>query len=119
MEKALFKSKALACWSWQDVLGMLQVQLQTCSSSETKHYGDGFPEAGNANIPGVKTELQTQVTYFHSCQKEVDLTHKKQGRAYRGYGCRSTFAGTQLERKEPGKDVGAGEVQCEIGSAPQ
>lgn len=25
-EKALFKSKALTCWSWQDMLGMLQVQ---------------------------------------------------------------------------------------------
>lgn len=36
-KKALFKSKVLTCWSSQAVLGMLQVQLQTCISSETKH----------------------------------------------------------------------------------
>lgn len=34
MEKALCKSKAWTCWSWQDMLGMLQVQLQTCFSSD-------------------------------------------------------------------------------------
>lgn len=37
MQKVLFKSKVLTCWSRQAMLGMLQVQLQTCFSSETKH----------------------------------------------------------------------------------
>lgn len=36
-----------------------------------------FQQQGTLNIPGVKTELQTQVTYFHHCHKDLDLTRKK------------------------------------------
>lgn len=66
---------------------MLKVQLQIFSKSESKHYGDGFSEADNTYTPGgkkrelqtqeEKKELQTQVTYFHYCHKDLCLNKQK------------------------------------------
>lgn len=111
MEKALSKTEVLTAgvgWVYWACV------RYSCRHFPNWRAGGGFSEAGNTNTIGAKKKkLQTQVTYFYYCYKG-----QKEGHASTGYGCRSTFADTQMERKEPGKDVGAGEIP-HIGSASQ
>lgn len=54
---------------------------------------------------GKKKELQTQVTYFHCCHKDLYLNEQKA--RSRGYGCRSTFADIQLVKEGARKRRGS------------